>query len=103
VIAANVASNRKCRCTFMSILPLMVYWGCAPRAGAGRRYYPKNRKRSGCRRDDREPQVGDGIWPLCREHDVCRNVGFNAWGSHMASRAPGALAPDTTLASGGML
>jgi len=21
---------------------------------------------------------GDGIWPLCQEHDACRNVGFNA-------------------------
>jgi hypothetical protein len=45
--------------------------------------------------------AGNGIWPPCQEHDACRNVGFNACGSHMASRTPGAVAPDTTLASGG--
>src|SRR5216683_1966100 len=121
VTTATVASNRKCRCIFMSTSPSWSTQDARPHEVAvpSILYQNRNRRAAGRYTDEgvanwvasrsrlaggrrqraaRSPSAklcfrlrkkgyfvlpkwwkrGDGIWPLCREHDACRNVGFNA-------------------------
>src|SRR6266478_8040462 len=114
VIAATVASNRKCRCIFMSTSPSWPTQDARPRAVAVPSILYQKSEPAGCRplyrrgscelggvaatTRRRAPPAGcaeplckalfslakKGVFrfaqmvgPLCREHDACRNVGFN--------------------------